>query len=308
VLAFLCLTPTASAAQAGAAGASSSEQTQGADRREDPRRAAMRRMMRTVTVSFEEQRLEEVLNYLSEIAGVRLEALWLEDRYDTGLDRDTEITIEAKDISVLNLLERVLDKATTDDFDAPTWQLSRDDATIEVGPRSRLNRRAFLKVYYIHDLVFVIPDFEDAPELDLNSILGGGGGGGGTESPFEDTEDDEGGGGLGGAALNQEAIDQLLDVIRLGIEPDQWRDNGGSGGVIRLFRGQMIVRAPAYIHRQLGGFDFAPRRYRPFVNDDRLDRRRAKVRSEDQTEEADGTPPSNGDERAGGDGADDPSR
>jgi len=249
----------------------------------DPRAVAWERMMRRVTVSFEGERLEEVLGYLAALADVEIDALWVDERRAVGLDREAEVVLEVEGERVLNILERVLDKVSEDDFDAATWQFARD-GRVQVGPRSRLNRFASLRTYYIHDLVFVIPDFDNAPELDLNNVLGGGGGGGG-DSPFEDNDEGDGEGGLADAALNEGAIEQLLDVIRLAIEPDQWESNGGEGGVIREFRGTMIVRAPAYMHRQLGGFDFEPRRYRAWVNEDRLERRRARVRGEDPSGE-----------------------
>lgn len=270
-VAGLCLGAPSVHAQTGPGGSA-----RGGVQEEDPRPATLRKMMRRVTVTFEGETLEQVLVYLERIAGVEFDPLWTDERRD-GLDREAEIELDVERMPVLNVLERVLDKVS-EDFDAATWQLNRD-GQVQVGPRSRLNRFAYLRIYYIHDLVFVIPDFDNAPDLDLNNILGGGGGGGG-DSPFEDDDDDDEGG-LSGAALNEDAIEELLDVIRLAIEPDQWEDNGGDGGVIREFQGNLIVRAPAYMHRQLGGFDFVPRRYRPFVNEERLERRRAIARGED---------------------------
>ena len=262
----------------------------------DPRAVSWERMMRRVTVEFEGQPLEEVLGYLGTLADVEIDALWVDERRAVGLERDAEVVLEVEGERVLNVLERVLDEVSEDDFDAATWQLA-GDGRVQVGPRSRLNRYAFLKTYYIHDLVFVIPDFDNAPELDLNNVLGGGGGG---DSPFEDEDDGDGGAGLGDAALNEDAIDRLLDVIRLAIEPDQWEANGGEGGIIREFRGTMIVRAPAYMHRQLGGFDFEPRRYRAWVNEERLERRRARARGEDVGGE--GEVEGDGEASAGGEG------
>ena len=43
------------------------------------------------------------------------------------------------------------------------------------------------------------------------------------------------------------------------VEPDGWADNGGEWGTIRYYQGTLIVRAPDFMHRQIGGYPFAIR-------------------------------------------------
>ena len=43
------------------------------------------------------------------------------------------------------------------------------------------------------------------------------------------------------------------------IEPDAWQVNGGDAASIRYYQGTLIVRAPDYIQRQLGGYPFVVR-------------------------------------------------
>ena len=38
------------------------------------------------------------------------------------------------------------------------------------------------------------------------------------------------------------------------IEPEAWEDNGGHRAVMSYFEGALVVRAPDYIHRQIGGY------------------------------------------------------
>jgi hypothetical protein len=57
-----------------------------------------------------------------------------------------------------------------------------------------------------------------------------------------------------------EKVQQLVDIILETIEPDAWLDNGGDAASIRYFEGVLIVRAPDYIQRQIGGYPFAPQR------------------------------------------------
>ena len=51
-----------------------------------------------------------------------------------------------------------------------------------------------------------------------------------------------------------------MDIILETIEPDAWLDNGGDAASIRYYEGVLIIRAPDYIQRQIGGYPFAPSR------------------------------------------------
>ena len=43
------------------------------------------------------------------------------------------------------------------------------------------------------------------------------------------------------------------------MEPDAWDINGGEYATIRYYQGTLIIRAPDYIHRQIGGYPFVLR-------------------------------------------------
>ena len=40
------------------------------------------------------------------------------------------------------------------------------------------------------------------------------------------------------------------------VEPDGWEANGGTWGSIRYYQGTLIIRAPDFMHRQIGGYPF----------------------------------------------------
>ena len=50
-----------------------------------------------------------------------------------------------------------------------------------------------------------------------------------------------------------------MDIIRDSVEPDGWVNAGGDWASMRYYVGTLIVRAPDYIHRQIGGYPFAVR-------------------------------------------------
>jgi len=157
----------------------------------------------------------------------------------------TKPTTMGNATNVADLLERVLERAS-DEFDAATWQMT-EGGIVEIGPRSALNRRAFVRVYDVRDMLLVIPDFTDVPALELGQIVQGQGG----SEQDVDLEP--------GEAEDEEArMARLIEIIQTSVEFEQWRDNGGDAAEITPYGGSLLVRAPAYIHRQLGGAAWWP--------------------------------------------------
>jgi len=225
------------------------------------RHATMRRMMRPITITFEGNRLEDVLKFFEEVGGIQIDKKWLDDRHATGLDKDFEVNLKIENQPIVTALERVLDRAIEDDLDRATWQLN-NWGEVEAGPRSRLNARKYVRVYPIQDLLFNIPDFTDVPTLDIDDVLdqGGRGGGGGGGGIFDNPASDPGIG-----TPEREEAERLVRIIQTFVEEDQWVANGGDGGTIRFFRGSLIIRCPDYMHRALSGYDFpVPAEYRPY--------------------------------------------
>jgi hypothetical protein len=220
----------------------------------DARQATARFLSRSITIDLTDSRLEDVMTFLRDYSGADIQPIWTDaDPAGAGLDKEQRISISVKDVSVLTLLERVLEKARTD-FSPATWQFAREGGAVEVGPRAALNKHAYLRIYDVQDMLFQIPDFPNAPELDLDQVLnqaGQQGGGGGGGSVFGDTED-----GPLSTRSEKELADELITIITENVETTQWQDNGGDGATIRFYNGALIVRGPDYIHRQLGAYPF----------------------------------------------------
>lgn len=220
----------------------------------DPRRISLERLHKNVEIELKDSRLEDVMVFIAQYADLDLEPLWLTDQGAvTGLDKDVRVTVSVRDETVLSLLERVLERVSPS-LDPATWQLTASGG-VQVGPRSRLNRMTSIKIYDIQDLSFVVPDFVDVPELDLDTVLqqssqrGGGGGGGGLFNSNDMQTLGE---------LEEESAQRIVDVLLQTVEPDQWVQNGGDGASLQYLRGNLIIRAPDYIHRQIAGYPFWP--------------------------------------------------
>lgn len=247
----------------------------------DPRRAIAEAMLKPMTVSFTDARLADVMTFLQDFTGAAFDVMWIDDRHADGLDPEQTVSLSVRDMPALNVLERVLKRAGGG-FEAATWQFS-EEGELQIGPKSRLNQFATLRLYDIRDLLFRVDSFTETPDLDLGQIIQGqGGGAAGGDFEFEDRP----------RGAPEEEAQEIIDLIIRFVEPDQWRDNGGDGGSITFYQGSLLVRAPDYMHRQLVGYSFWP------TNSGARDARRAvRDRSTFQERVEDNAPPAVAEEK-----------
>ncbi|MGV6814513.1 MAG: hypothetical protein ACWA5W_05815 [Phycisphaerales bacterium] len=216
-------------------------------------------MSKPITLDVTDQPLGDLFDFMSDVTGTDLEPIFLTDNIaSNGMDPETPITIKVSNTPALAVLEKVLLRAqraesTGDEY---TWQFT-DLGTIECGPKTELNRNQRVELYDIADLLFVVPDFDNAPQFDLQSAVqaaggGGGGGGGSSSSPFT--------GGTQNVDIPDSATraQAITDLIQSTIEPDQWAALGGDGASMTFYGTSFIITAPDYIHRQIAGYSFWP--------------------------------------------------
>ncbi|MGA0172068.1 MAG: hypothetical protein ACO3NL_00305 [Phycisphaerales bacterium] len=245
-----------------------------------------------VSADFVETPAKDAFEYLKTVLGVPMVVRYDSDRNATsGIDPDAPITLEVTQMQALEVLQLMLQQV--EDLESCTWQLR--DGYIEVGTKERLSAPAAreLRMYPVRDLLFEVPYFDNAPDFNLNSSIqqggagqggggggsggggfggggGGGGFGGGGGGGFGGGGGGGGSGGGGGGIFGdpgddperkstEEKVQDLIDVIIETVEPDAWVDNGGDAATIRFYQDVLIIRAPDYIQRQIGGYDFAPR-------------------------------------------------
>lgn len=241
----------------------------------NPQRDTLLKLMKPVTIELKDQRLEDVIKFVGELTGAEIDAMWLSDREQIGMDPEFQISLKANNIAALALLERVLDMATSDTTGAHgmTWQMS-DGGALQIGPRERLNKFRRVEIYDINDMLMVIPEFTNAPQFDLNNVLqsqNGRGGGGSAQSPFTNANGNRGGQGQPGTGVNgqqgptkAERAEELKNLIIALVEPDQWVENGYEAASIRYYQNVFIVNGPDYVHRALDGYTYWPKRYTTF--------------------------------------------
>lgn len=208
-------------------------------------------------VKLEGIALVDCIDFLRDVSSANLHVNWRALEL-IGIGKDVAISLDLRDVSLRTALRLML--AQADPAGMVTFYL--DDGVIEITTRDLADSRLITKVYFVDDLLMVIPNFR-GPDLNLESTHAsggrssgsGGGGGGGSrsgQSLFDDQQGADGEDEVEQPTTKAERADQLIRLIQDIVQPDIWRDNGGVAS-IRYFNGHLVVTAPRSVHEAIGG-------------------------------------------------------
>ncbi|MFG0331135.1 MAG: hypothetical protein ACF8PN_14710 [Phycisphaerales bacterium] len=219
--------------------------------RGDSRPVVYGKLMNTyLTADFNENDLRDVVKFLSELGDIDILVKWADDAtFGEGLDPTAKVTLAlTNETRLATIIDLVLEQATEEET---SWSLG--DGFVVLGTKESLNNDKYVAIYPVRELLFVAPTFDSAPELDLQAVLSGGQTGEISQNIFDDEEEDD------QERVNEEdQADELIDIITTLVDQFQWERNGGEGGSIRYFRGNLIINASDYLHRQVAGYPFSP--------------------------------------------------
>ena len=205
-------------------------------------------------IEWDETPLEEVFDWLAEQGDINVVVVWRALEAE-GISPDYPVTLRLRNAKVSSILTEALNQVAEGD----DLRYHGIGDTIRISTRSDFNRKLYVRVYNAGDLVFRVPQFK-GPSIDLagGGTGGGGGGGGGTTGgtlpnfqepePFTDEGNDDDDAGQDDQARMQE----LVDLIRETVNPEDWVEAGGRN-TIRYWKKMIIVRAPIEVHEKIGG-------------------------------------------------------
>jgi hypothetical protein len=196
-------------------------------------------------VKFDNTPLADVLTYVRERTKLDVEINW-KSLEDSGITKETQVTLEAKDVTSARLLNIVLDQVSAgkDRMSRAYWVI--DDGIVIIASGAALNNRLITKVMDVSDLLVLVPSIE-GPKLDLSQSSPGGAGGSGST----------GGGSSGGlfqnnqtdnktvpseespAAARQKLRDNLIQSVKDSIGDDMWKPDGK--GAISLVGSKLVI-------------------------------------------------------------------
>jgi hypothetical protein len=221
----------------------------------DPRRDTLLKMQKPITIELNDTPIEDAIKYIVDMTGADIEPLWSTENQSQGLSKDARVTVSAKGMPALEFLEKVLG-SLEDGLAKHTWQMT-EQGTMQVSTKERLNKYKRVEIYDINDLLFILPIYDNAPQIDLNQVLqqAGRGGGGGGQSPFRENQ---GNNRREDPPPKKDRAKDIQDIITQIIDPEQWQSGGGEGGSITYHEGTLIVNAADYLHRQVNGYKWWP--------------------------------------------------
>ena len=193
-------------------------------------------------VKFDRATLVDVIETLRDMSKANLHVNWraLEA---INVTRETPISLELRNAPLRQVLRMVLIEASAEGL----LTFYHEDGVVEITTRELADQKLITKVYPVRDLVLHVPDFTEPPELNLNTANSGGRGGGGGQGILSGS-----GGRETKASIERERGEQLVATIMQTVQPDAWRENGGTSS-IRFFDGHLVVTAPRSVHEALGG-------------------------------------------------------
>ncbi|MGV6813409.1 MAG: hypothetical protein ACWA5W_00205 [Phycisphaerales bacterium] len=215
----------------------------------DANRSALAIMQDTrMPANFNDNAFEDVIAFIGTTSKLDIDVDW-ESLADIGVDPDSPVDLNLRSVQLSVLLDRVLAKVSDPTLPAG-WAIQDGIVTIASDEVLRLN--TVLETYDIRDLLFVVPDFDNAPQFDLQSAVqaaggGGGGGGGGGQSPFT------GGQQQVTAAPREDRVTAIVDLIQANVDPDGWVAIGGDTSAITELNGNFIITTTPKNHRAIIG-------------------------------------------------------
>jgi len=221
-------------------------------------------------VDLDEVEGRRAFQWWSTTTGIPLVINWEALQFE-GANPDTPVSLKMNFIPSSRMLELLLKQVAPGIdmvYEITPWY-------VEVLTKQEANKKTIVRIYDVSDLILTIPNFTNAPQMDLENALdsgtrngsGGSGGRGGSGSS-------RGGGSSGeGIFVNNDDEDEepeeefsrtergemIVDLIRSTIEPEIWQATFGGPASIRFYDGKLIVNAPKYVHEQIG----TPVRTRP---------------------------------------------
>ncbi|MBX3358007.1 MAG: hypothetical protein KF745_06220 [Phycisphaeraceae bacterium] len=202
-----------------------------------------------IPVDFNDNTLSDVLSFIETVSQVNIDVDW-ESLQQVGINKESLVSLKLTNVSLRVALDRVLEKASRDQFSKAGWTVT--DGILRIASDESLRKQTVLVPYNVTDLLLEIPNYYDAPQIDLQGVLQQSQGGGGGQSPFRDDqqqqrnpEEQE--------RRRRDRITQIMDIIRQNVDYEGWRENGGETGAIQELNGTLIIRNTPRNHREIMG-------------------------------------------------------
>lgn len=183
---------------------------------------------RTVTLSFSDTSLANVMSFLQDITGLNIVI-------DPRIDAEVTLTLRLRDIVLKNALQLIMDQTG--------YMYIFKENTIFITEQGTIPGQGIFEIYNVSDILAKVPNFEgpDVRVWDPEQSGAGGGGGGGIS--FDDEEGESEGEPFG--------PEELIELIKAATGDENWPEEVGGFGTIEHHRGQLIVINTREVHKEV---------------------------------------------------------
>ncbi len=198
-------------------------------------------------VEIDSAKARDAFRWWSNVTGIPLVINWREMEA-AGIDPDAAIDLHLRTAPAVSVLALLMKSISSDE----PLLYEVNDHYIRIMTKAEADKDTVTLVYDIKDLITRIPNFTNAPSFNLNDALSNTSSGGSSSGPqastkiFEDADKEE------DTKTDAEKGEELANMIRELIEPTIWQELGGQHSSLKYFHGRLIVKAPRYVHAQIG--------------------------------------------------------
>ncbi len=200
-----------------------------------------------VRIDFRGDPLGEVIERLAQTGKTNISVSW-PSLDSAGIHAKTPVQLTLNNpVSLGTALREVLDSVNASSVELDYLPV---DGVVKVASKDVLDRTVFEAVYDVSDLLMPVPDFNDAPRMDLvhNDLPSSRrlASGGGDRTIFPGDEE-------GSTEIINEQANELVTLIRTTVDPSSWRSGGGDIGSITEINGQLVITQTPSAHARVGG-------------------------------------------------------
>lgn len=163
-------------------------------------------------INFDGAPFSDVIDFLRDQTSQNILVDW-RAMEAAGVDRNAPVSARMRNVSAGKALRIILDHVGGD-----TVKLSYavDGNIVNVSTADALAKETVTRVYDIRDMIIEVPDYT-------------------SEKPAPQTQP------VDPAKVRAKNVEQVTDLIKETVDPDSWRENGGSVGALREIQGQLII-------------------------------------------------------------------
>ncbi len=200
-------------------------------------------------IEFNGDPFDAVIERLADAGGVNISVDW-GDLSAASIDPKSPVRLRLNHpVPMGTALREVLDQVSGAHTDLGYLPI---EGVVKVATRDRLDRHVFEEVYDVKDLLMPIPNFDDAPSMDINDSLAFARAGDVRSTSSGQAIYPRGYGEYDAERVDEDA-NQLVSLIRQTIDPDSWRANNGTVGSITEINGQLVITQTPTGHGRIGG-------------------------------------------------------